>query len=85
MGATRPNCGEGWRFRGMVGSGFSAGELEEIAARLQALKVEAPAVPLDETPTGIIWVKPELGCEVTFQEETPRGHFRAPGFIRLIE
>ncbi len=27
------------------------------------------------------WASPE----VTFQEETPRGHFRAPAFIRLIE
>jgi DNA ligase D-like protein (predicted ligase) len=74
-----------WRFRGMVGSGFNATELRELKARLEALEQEFPAVPLDETPREIFWVKPELRCEVTFQEETPRGHFRAPAFIRLIE
>jgi DNA ligase D-like protein (predicted ligase) len=74
-----------WRFRGLVGSGFNAAELQEITARLPKLKVEAPAVPLDEAPRGITWVKPAWRCEVTFQEETPRGHFRAPAFIRLIE
>jgi bifunctional non-homologous end joining protein LigD len=76
---------EGWRFRGMVGTGFNAAELEEITGRLKELKVKSPATPLAEAPPGIIWVKPELRCEVTFQEETPRGHFRAPAFKRLVE
>jgi DNA ligase D-like protein (predicted ligase) len=76
---------EGWRFRGLVGSGFNAAELQEITGRLQQLKVDSPAIPLKEIAAGITWVKPELRCEVTFQEETPRGHFRAPAFKRLIE
>jgi bifunctional non-homologous end joining protein LigD len=75
---------EGWRFRGMVGSGFTEAELKEIAARLQGLKQESPALLWPGTPAGITWVKPELRCEVTFQEETPRGRFRAPAFIRLL-
>jgi DNA ligase D-like protein (predicted ligase) len=75
----------GWRFRGMVGSGFSNVDLKEISAQLQELRVESPAVPLAGTPKGIIWVKPARRCLVSFQEETPRGHFRAPVFIRLIE
>lgn len=75
----------GWRFRGMVGSGFNAADLKEITAQLQELRVAAPAIPLVGTPKGIIWVKPTRRCTVTFQEETPRGHFRAPVFIRLIE
>jgi bifunctional non-homologous end joining protein LigD len=76
---------EGWRFRGMVGSGFSEAELQEISARLQELKIKSPALPLTGTPSGITWVKPELRCEVTLQEETPGGHFRAPAFQRLME
>jgi bifunctional non-homologous end joining protein LigD len=75
----------GWRFRGMVGSGFSAADLKEILAQLQELQVASPAIPLVGTPKGIIWVKPARRCVVTFQEETPRGHFRGPVFIRLIE
>ena len=77
--------GQGWRFRGMVGSGFNAAELQEIKTRLTALTQSSPTVPPDEAPRGITWVKPELRCEVTFQEQTPRGYFRAPAFIRLIE
>jgi bifunctional non-homologous end joining protein LigD len=75
----------GWRFRGMVGSGFTMADLGEISARLKELQVDAPAIPLTKPPAGITWVKPELRGEVTFQEETPRGHFRAPAFKRLTE
>jgi ATP-dependent DNA ligase len=69
----------------MAGSGFSQAELKEMAARRQALKVASPAAPLDETPQGITRVQPEPGCDLIFQEETSRGHCRAPAFIRLIE
>jgi bifunctional non-homologous end joining protein LigD len=77
--------GEGWDFRGMVGSGFTVADLEKISGRLQELRVKSPVMPLTGAPRGITWVRPELRCEVTFQEETPRGHFRAPAFKRLIE
>lgn len=76
---------KGLVFRGMVGSGFSLAELKEITARLQTLVTGKPAAPLPGAPPGLTWVKPELRCEVTFQEETPRGHFRAPAFERLVE
>jgi bifunctional non-homologous end joining protein LigD len=75
---------EGWVFRGLVGSGFTVADLEEISDRLKGLKVKSPVIPLTGAPRGITWVRPELRCEVTFQEETPRGHFRAPAFKRLI-
>jgi bifunctional non-homologous end joining protein LigD len=75
---------QGWVFRGLVGSGFARADLEAITDRLQTLTRDGPAVPLTGAPPGIVWVQPELQCEVTFQEETPRGHFRAPAFTRLI-
>jgi bifunctional non-homologous end joining protein LigD len=74
-----------WRFRGLVGSGFSREDLAEITARLRELRLAAPDVPLSGAPKGIVWVDPKLRCEVTFQEETARGHFRAPAFKRLLE
>jgi len=74
----------GWVFRGLVGSGFARADLEAVTGRLQKLTREGPAVPLTGVPKGIVWVQPELQGEVTFQEETPRGHFRAPAFTRLI-
>ena len=76
---------DGWRFRGMVGSGFNAADLKEIAAQLQGLRVASPVIPQAGAPKGIIWVNPTRRCTVAFQEETPRGHFRAPVFIRLME
>jgi bifunctional non-homologous end joining protein LigD len=76
---------DGWRFRGMVGSGFNAADLNDILARLEGLRVASPVIPQAGTPKGIIWVNPTLRCTVAFQEETPRGHFRAPVFIRLME
>jgi bifunctional non-homologous end joining protein LigD len=94
QGARRPWFGSlalatreahGWIFRGLVGSGFAGADLEAITDRLQKLIRDTPAMPLTGVPKGIVWVNPELQCEVTFQEETPRGHFRAPAFTRLIE
>ncbi len=76
---------QGWKFRGMVGSGFTVADLEAISRKLRELEQEAPPVPDLPRIKGITWVKPELQCEVTFQEETPRGHFRAPAFIGLAQ
>jgi bifunctional non-homologous end joining protein LigD len=74
-----------WVFRGMVGSGFTDEDLEAIAARLQGLETAAPPIPLSGRVKGVTWVRPELKCQVTFQEKTGRGHFRAPAFQRLVE
>lgn len=76
---------EGWKFRGMVGSGFALADLEAITRRLKSLGVEGPPAAWPEPVPGLHWVRPELRCEVSFQEETPRGHFRAPAFERLVE
>ena len=68
----------------MVGSGFSEAELADLNRRLADLRVAAAAVPLTETVKGIQWVRPQWRCRVSFQEITPRGHFRAPAFERLL-
>ncbi len=75
---------QGWLFRGLVGSGFAGSELEALSRQLAALRVTAPAIPLGEVVKGIRWVRPQLRCRVSFQELTPRGHFRAPAFERLL-
>ena len=75
---------QGWVFRGMVGSGFADPELEAISRRLAALRVESPPLPPGEAVKGVHWVQPRLRCLVSFQELTPRGHFRAPAFERLL-
>lgn len=72
--------GDAWRYRGRVGSGFSEADLQELRARLQLL--ETAKSPLAHPPQvrGVQWVRPELRVRVSFQEETNRGHFRAPVF-----
>ncbi len=73
-----------WVYRGLVGSGFSDADLETIKAKLEELRVEAPPIPMKIKVPGITWVRPELRGEVTFQESTARGRFRAPAFKRLL-
>jgi len=73
-----------WLYRGLVGTGFTNADLEYLSSRLEGLRVEAPPLPLKTKVSGITWVRPELKCEVTFQEPTARGRFRAPAFKRLL-
>lgn len=72
-------------YRGRVGSGFTRGDIERISSKLEGLKTNSPPMAMRERSKGIQWVSPELRCEVSFQERTARGHFRAPVFKRLVE
>ncbi len=71
-------------YRGKVGSGFTETDLQEIAARLRGLRTESSPLPRKIRIKGVHWVKPKLKAEIHFQEKTPRGHFRAPVFKRLL-
>jgi|UniRef100_A0A7C3WGI6 bifunctional non-homologous end joining protein LigD len=71
-------------YRGKVGSGFTEEDLQELAARLQALRTDTCPLPHKVKVAAVQWVKPELKAEIHFQELTPRGHFRAPVFRRLL-
>jgi len=74
-----------WIFRGNVGSGFNELDLKEISSRLQGLKIDSPPVPVPKETRVDQWVKPQLKCEVLFQEITENGLFRVPVFKRLLE
>ncbi len=73
--------GQTWRYRGRVGSGFSKPVLKELAARLRELRTDKSPLPQPPAVRGVQWVRPELFVRVSFQEETNRGHFRAPVFV----
>jgi bifunctional non-homologous end joining protein LigD len=75
---------EGWKFRGLVGSGFSLADLKAISRRLGELRVAAPPRPGLLRSKDLTWVRPDLKCKVSYQEETARGHFRAPAFMGLV-
>jgi DNA ligase D-like protein (predicted ligase) len=76
--------GEGWRYRGRVGTGLKAAEREEIRSRLGALQTAEPPVCDPPDRKGMRWLEPRLRCEVSYHEITQRGSFRAPVFRRLV-
>jgi len=80
----------GLRYVGNVGTGFDDGEIEKLQALLRPL--ERPTTPFEEAPklakvrkADIVWVEPELVCEVEFAEWTHDGRLRAPSYQGLRE
>jgi bifunctional non-homologous end joining protein LigD len=73
---------------GNCGTGFTERVIDELLARLKPLRRETtpfPAVPKmpKVRKADVVWVEPELVCEVEFAEWTHDGHLRAPSFQGL--
>jgi bifunctional non-homologous end joining protein LigD len=82
--------GEAWEWVGNVGTGFDDRTIAELLAKLDPLRREEspfPVVPkMPKVRKGdVVWVEPELVCEVEFAEWTHDGHLRAPSFQGLRE
>ena len=78
----------GLRYAGRVGTGFDARTLDDVGARLAALKAERSpfAGKLDAAARrGATFVRPELVAEVAFAEFTADGSVRHASFIGLCE
>ncbi|MET4208214.1 non-homologous end-joining DNA ligase [Bradyrhizobium sp. LA2.1] len=76
--------GNGWRYIGHVGTGFSHDTLEELhknMIRLKAAKSPFGKKVKDEAVT--TWVKPQLVAEVKFTEWTSSGEMRHPVYLGL--
>ncbi len=70
---------KGLVFRGRVASGLNTHLADELLSRLKKLTGEKPEnLKGSGFPKGTVWVRPELACEVSFQEITNHGQFRAP-------
>jgi bifunctional non-homologous end joining protein LigD len=69
---------------GRAGSGFTAKQLQEVAADLERLRQDTPPfagpVPAERESR---WVKPELVAEVRYKEITGDGLLRQPVFLRF--
>jgi len=77
-----------WAWVGNVGTGFTERVIDDLLARLEPLRRETtpfPAEPkMPKVRKGdVVWVEPELVCEVEFLEWTHDGHLRAPSFQGL--
>jgi bifunctional non-homologous end joining protein LigD len=84
-----------WRGRelvyvGNVGTGFTDKVIDELLAKLRPLEQkESPFAVVPTMPkvrkADVVWVRPELVCEVEFAEWTHDGRLRAPSFQGLRE
>jgi bifunctional non-homologous end joining protein LigD len=75
---------------GNCGTGFDDGEIRHLLGLLGPLAcAEAPFADPPRMPRvrkgDVVWVEPELVCEVEFVEWTHEGHLRAPSYVRLRE
>jgi bifunctional non-homologous end joining protein LigD len=75
---------------GNCGTGFTERDIDELLAKLEPLRRETtPFAAVPKMPKirkgDVVWVEPELVCEVEFAEWTHDGHLRAPSFQGLRE
>jgi bifunctional non-homologous end joining protein LigD len=77
-------------YAGNVGTGFNSKEIEKLLDKLRPLKRSSS--PFREVPkmpkvrkSDVIWVEPELVCQVEFAEWTHDGRLRAPSYEGLRE
>src|SRR5512133_2943673 len=82
--------GPNLEYVGNVGTGFTGEEIEKLLAKLRPLERKTP--PFKEVPKmpkvrkgDVVWVEPNLVCEVEFAEWTHDGHLRAPSYQGLRE
>jgi bifunctional non-homologous end joining protein LigD len=71
-------------YSGRAGTGFTDGQLTEVRATLDEIRLDNPPcggpIPREK---GITWTEPRLVCEVEFTEWTDEGLLRQPVFLRF--
>jgi bifunctional non-homologous end joining protein LigD len=84
------NRGGELHYAGNCGTGFTEGEIEKLMRKLRPLeRARPPFAVVPKMPKvkkdDVVWVKPELVCEVEFAEWTHDGRLRAPSYKGLRE
>lgn len=72
------------KYKGNVGTGFGADDLQDLAARMRRL--ERKTAPLEiarADARGVSWIAPKLVAEIGFAEFTAEGNVRHASFIGL--
>ena len=71
-------------YKGNVGTGFSADDLDELAATMKRLERKTPPVETDKASArGVTWLTPKLVAEIAFAEFTADGNVRHGSFLGL--
>jgi bifunctional non-homologous end joining protein LigD len=74
------------RYIGHTGGGFDEDSLKDMHKRLQPLITDrCPFKTKPKTNAPVTWVKPQLMCQVKFQEWTADGSMRQPIFLGMRE
>jgi bifunctional non-homologous end joining protein LigD len=78
--------GDGLRFAGKVGTGFSAKTLADLARRFESLEAaDPPFVKGGGLPRQASWLQPRLVGQFAFAEWTRDGKLRHPRYLGLRE
>ncbi len=76
--------GEELVYKGNVGTGFSADDLDNLSGKLSRLERKTPPAEVDKTSSrDVTWVTPKLVAEVAFAEFTTDGNIRHGSFLGL--
>ena len=71
-------------YKGNVGTGFSADDLDELAAKMKRIERKTPPVEVDRASSrGVTWVTPKLVAEIAFSEFTADGNIRHGSYLGL--
>ncbi len=71
-------------YKGNVGTGFTADELDTLAAQMRRLERKTPPVEVDRAAArDVTWVTPKLVAEVAFAEFTADGNIRHGSYFGL--
>lgn len=70
-------------FVGKVGTGFSDKTLDKLMEAFKPLETQAATLSRVDISEKIVWLRPELVCEVAFQAVTKDRKLRAPRFRGL--
>ena len=78
------NEGDRLVYKGNVGTGFTADELDELAAKMKRLERKTPPVETDKASArGVTWLTPKLVAEIAFAEFTADGNVRHGSYLGL--
>jgi len=68
---------------GKVGTGFTQKNIESMLKTFKALRVEQKSLEKVDAPEEIVWLKPEIVCQVAYQNVTNDGRLRMPRFLDI--
>ena len=68
---------------GKVGTGFSQDDLEELMELFKELEVDNETIPSVDAPDMVMWLRPELVCEVGYHSVTRNVRLRISRFLGM--